>query len=138
MSRRGLLVFFLFLVGLFIVFSYPHSRPLLVVGGLLLFGSVGLVCAIERGVSKADGEPMIEGTFQPTQKVSEAYHTAIYLGQENPGAVSMIEVGEQMVSEGERLIRDGDYEGGLKKVQAGERRINKGENLLGRKGGKKA
>jgi hypothetical protein len=105
---------------------------------LVLFGGVAFICAFEKGFARAEGEePLIEGTFRPTQRVSEEYHTAIYLGNENPGAVSMIEVGEQMVSEGERLIRDGDYEGGLKKVQAGERRINKGENLLGRKGGKK-
>lgn len=135
--KRGVCWFALIGLGLCLVFL--HKLVWLGVG-FLLFGGIAVICAIERTGGKAETlkaildepekvpEPMIEGTTTPT-KISEAYHTAVYLEYDNPGAIAMIEKGEEMVLDGERRIRGGDYQGGMSLVRKGQRRINLGERL---------
>lgn len=123
----------LFVLGALIVLLSPPRIPFLVVatiGGSCLFGSIALVCTVERKLKEEFADPLIEGS---SIAASEAYHTAIYNGDSNPGAIAMIEKGEEMVNEGERMIRDGNYHEGLQKVQDGEKRINLGERLRGRR-----
>lgn len=142
--KRGVCWFALIGLGLCLVFLH---KLVWLGAGFLLFGGIAVVCAIERTGGKAETlkaildepeekpEPMIEGTTTPA-KISEAYHTAIYMEDDNPGAIAMIEKGEEMVLEGERRIREGDYYGGMKLVQEGEKRINRGQRFL-KKGGDK-
>lgn len=133
----------LFLSGLFLVLFSPADVSFLVMGtlgGICLFGSLVLICSVERyhlrkeeARASVQEEPLLEGT---SSHVSESYHRAVYLNHENPGAVAMIEKGEEMILEGERRIREGDYYGGMKLVQEGEKRINRGQRFLKKGGGK--
>ena len=124
----------LFGLGLCLVLFSPANASFLVIGslgGACLFGALAVLCAKESFLARTE-EPLIEGTTNP---VSEAFHSAIFTHHENPGAVAMIAKGEDMVLEGERRIREGDYFGGMNLVKEGEKRINKGSRLLGKKGG---
>lgn len=126
--------FVLFFLGLCVVLLSPADSSFLVtgaVGGICLFGALAVVCAKEKHIDRT-GDPLIEGT---SPHVSTSYHRAIYEEKDNPGAIAMIEKGEEMVLEGERRIKGGDYEGGLALVQEGEKRINRGHRFLGKKGG---